>query len=200
MSTRKTHLLGQNIRAAAGPSSIESNLRKNLHEFDPQQDEFFDIKQLTYIHKEKQVVLSTTSKDTIICSDINEFTNRVIEERKINQNNLLVEIGMDGVGGFMKICLSLFDVEEDARQVGKKFKDSGVEKLFILAIAPSVQENYENVKLMWISAGLHSFSKKFSLANDLQLANIFLGIMGHGSLHSCCWCDIEKSCLKNLGN
>ena len=38
----------------------------------------------------------------------------MIEGRNINEENMLFRIGMDGEGGFMKICLSLFDVEQKA--------------------------------------------------------------------------------------
>ena len=66
---------------------------------------------------------------------------------------------MDGGGGFLKVCLNVFDLkkdhpsEEDESQTPKKkkrldeiFKDSGVKKTMIIALVPEVQENYSNIK------------------------------------------------------
>ena len=65
---------------------------------------------------------------------------------------------MDGGGGFLKVCLDVFDLkkdhpsEEDESQTPKKkkqldeiFKESGVKKM-IIALVPEVQENYCNIK------------------------------------------------------
>ena len=40
----------------------------------------------------------------------------------------------------------------------KKFKDSGVKKVFIIGIAPGVEENYVNIKKLWLNIGLHKLN------------------------------------------
>ena len=42
----------------------------------------------------------------VLCTDLNGFIDYIIEERELNQENILIRIGMDGGGGFMKVCLS----------------------------------------------------------------------------------------------
>ena len=56
-----------------------------------------------------------------------------------------MRVGIDGGGGFLKICLSLFDLSllasNTEKGFAKKFKDSGVKKVIILGITPDVPEN-----------------------------------------------------------
>ena len=63
---------------------------------------------------------------------------------------ILIRIGLDGGGGFLKICLSLFDLyaseSKSTKTLSKKFKDSGVKKVFIIGVAPNTPENYYNMK------------------------------------------------------
>ena len=122
---------------------------------------------------------------------------------------MLVRIGLDGGGGFMKICLSVFDMNcaqnrEYRKRLGEKFKDSGVKKVMIIAIVPDIQENYVNVKRLWLEYGIDKLKRNFTIATDLKLCNILLGLMSHTSTHPCCWCNIikgnldKKRCIKNL--
>lgn len=83
------------------------------------------------------------------------------------------------------------------------FKDTGVKKLFILAIASDVEENYSNMLLMLNKLNLTSpdnlhYPVRFS--NDLKMNNILVGIMNHSSAHPCCWCDVLKGDLIECGN
>ena len=50
--------------------------------------------------------------------------------------DMLIKIRMDGVGGFMKMCMSIFELNSNnqgetsgyGKRLGEKFKDSGVKK------------------------------------------------------------------------
>ena len=68
-----------------------------------------------------------------------------------------------------------------------EFKDSGVKKLMILAIAFDVKENYANIKLVFDTLQLNDL--KFTLAADLKLLNIIVGIQSHSSMFPCTWCE-----------
>ena len=46
---------------------------------------------------------------------------------------------------------------------------------------------------------LTSLTRKFTIATDLKLCNILLGLMSHSSTHPCCWCDMTKDNLSNRG-
>ena len=130
----------------------------------------------------------------------------IIRERNMEEGDLLLRFGMDGGGGFMKVCLNVFNLkgQSDESENSKKrldvvFKNSGVKKTIIIALVPNVQENYFNVKRLWLEAGLEKLSRRFTIATDLKLCNILLGLMTHSSCHPCCWCDITKDCLDQRG-
>lgn len=77
------------------------------------------------------------------------------------------------------------------------FKDTGVKKLFILGIAKSAQENYDNVSEIWKILNINNFS--CTIATDVKLANILLGIMSHSPSYPCTWCFSENNNLENVG-
>ena len=111
---------------------------------------------------------------------------------------MLVWIDMDGGGGFMKVCLSIFNLiepEEKCRTLAKTFKNSGVRKVFILTVVPDIQENYWNVKKIWMETGIHKLKTPFTIATDLKLCNILLGLMSHSAIHPYSWCDVDKQHL-----
>jgi hypothetical protein len=79
------------------------------------------------------------------------------------------------------------------------FKNSGVKKVFVIAIAANVQENYENLRALWASLGLGELNRHFTIACDLKVANLLLGLMPHSSRHPCCWCTADKHSLHAVG-
>ena len=56
------------------------------------------------------------------------------------------------------------------------------------------------MKRLWLEMELHKLEFKFTIATDLKLCNILLGLMNHSSLHPCCWCDIDMYNLDKKGN
>ena len=46
---------------------------------------------------------------------------------------------------------------------------------------------------------MHSIERPFTIAKDLKLCNILLGLMNHSSNHPCCWCNITKNNLAKKG-
>ena len=92
----------------------------------------------------------------------------------------------------------MFDSEEKkgdawgAKWLGKKFLDSGVKKAMIIGIVTNAQEIYMNIKRFWLKVGLDKLSRDFTIATDLKLANILLGLVSHSSTNPCCWCDVTR--------
>lgn len=72
-----------------------------------------------------------------------------------------------------------------------------MKKLLIIGIVPCVQENYENAAYLWSHLNINAFEG--TIATDLKLANILVGVMSHSSLHPCCWCYAKKGNLKQCG-
>ena len=139
-----------------------------------------------------------------MCNNVPDFIDVILRERLLeDKDSVLIRIGIDGGGGFLKICLSIFDINDSFSNVqsgvSNKFKESGVKKIFLIASVPNLPENYVNVKKLWINLCLLNLDKRFTVATDLKLCNILLGMMSHGSMHPCCWCDIKKGNLNKNG-
>lgn len=79
----------------------------------------------------------------------------------------------------------------------KKFRDTGVKKLFLLGLVPSAQEHYENVSKLWLLLKINQLN--CTVATDLKLANILTGIMTHSSNHPCTYCNAVKGNLDQMG-
>jgi hypothetical protein len=134
-----------------------------------------------------------------VCTDIDALLERVFLIRQQGPG-VIVKISVDCGGGFLKFSLSSFYLHEshNSRTVSK-FISSGAHRAIIIGIAPDTQENYENVKIMWHSCGLEQLHFPITIACDLKLANIILGLMSHSSAHPCSWCTAEKHRLQDLG-
>ena len=85
----------------------------------------------------------------IVCNDVNKLIELVKTSRQVN-DQVHLKFGIDGGGGFLKICLSIQllnenGIENNSRKrqtydegvTAKKMKDSGVKKLFFIGLANS---------------------------------------------------------------
>ena len=50
-----------------------------------------------------------------------------------------------------------------------------------------------------IILNVYKFSRSFTIATDLKLCYILLGLMLHSATHPCCWCDVIKDKLHLKG-
>ena len=116
---------------------------------------------------------------------------------------MMQRIGLDGGGDFIKIYLSLYDLyateSVSKKRFVRKFKNSGVKKVFVLGIAPKTPENYYTLKKLWLSIGLNSLDCPYTIATDFKLCNILLGLMSHSSIHPCYWYSVDKYHLNKKG-
>ena len=55
------------------------------------------------------------------------------------------------------------------------------------------------MKKLWIRAGIHNIKYRFTIATDMKLINILLGMQSHSCTHLCCWCDTDKNNLDKKG-
>lgn len=178
--------------------AIEPNLKEHIRADLRCLDQFFDVQVSNFKHKKKTVV-TNVEESVVYCKELRGFIDYVKQKRLVNRVHL--KLGIDGGGGSLKICLSIQSLEDNnaepkhSRQkyedgaAAKRFLDTGVKRLFIIALA-CVQENYENVSWLWSLIGLKNFEG--SIATDLKLANILAGLMCHSSTYPCTYC-VAKS-------
>ena len=126
----------------------------------------------------------------------------IIRERALNPYNTIARVSIDGGGGSLKICVNIFDADElkvNSNNIKNRSKHrgsdeyigSGVQRIQFIAIAEDVPETYQNIKQILDIIQLDSLG--FHIAWDLKLANMIMGLSGHGGIHACLYCESEKS-------
>lgn len=203
--------VGKILRSATkNRKIIEPGCRIGLEKINKSLKELFDVDVLAFTNSNNTI----PEKQTVVfCNDINKLVITVKDKRGFDiSNSIRLQIGIDGGGGFLKFCLTItettdFFEEESTGPIREKykngvaakiFKNTGVKKIIIIAIAPNVQENHFNISLIWNLLELNKLiSATFSL--DLKLANIVTGLMAHSSSFPCTWCEVNKNDLQSEG-
>ena len=146
LSNRKVLKVSKTMREATGRKAIEPHLKPMLHEKNHMFDEYFDVKYIDFVKIEKNTVVDQCGRWTVLCNNVNALIDKIVELRGYDDDDdeILIRIGIDGGGGFFKVCLSIFTLQQ--QRSAAAFKDSGVKRIFLLAIAPSTQENYQNLQ------------------------------------------------------
>ena len=190
LNNLQTYKLAEDMRLASiSRKIIVIHLNKKLYEINHVFDSYFEELPLQFVAKLRGKLIEQSEQCTVVCNNILLFIDSVIEVRKLDVTNTLMRIGMDGGGGVLKICLSIFDLNQpcfSTTTLSKEFLDSVVKKVFIIGIVPEVQENYKNLKTLWLNAHINLLDRAFTIATDLKLCNILLGLMSLSSMHPCC--------------
>ena len=141
-------------------------------------------------------------RNLVFVKDSSDFVMNIISERALNPYNTIERVSIDGGGGSLKICVNIFDADElkvnsnniknrSKRRGSDEFIGSGVQRIHFIAIAEDVPETYQNIKQILDIIQLDSLG--FHIAWDLKLANMIMGLSGHGGIHACLYCESEKS-------
>ena len=148
--------------------------------------------------KEKQNIKTDAAGKAVICKNLQGFIDFVTKKR--NSSEVHVKFGIDGGGGFLKFCMSLqltnvstvVDTQEfkKKKNYNKTFSEGGVKKLFIICIAPDIQENYTNISLIWrkLNMNIH-LEDGGTIAADLKIINMICGLMTSACSHPCPYCE-----------
>jgi hypothetical protein len=156
LSSKVIRGISSAIRVAAKDRKIfEPNLTQKLITLNHTLDLYFDVRKCDFVNV-KDNMKNNVIETVVLCSNLRGLIEYVKENRQLEQVHL--KFGIDGGGGFLKICLSvqstdksIYESDIPLRQsynqgvAAKKFKDSGVKKLFLLGLAPCTQENYNYV-------------------------------------------------------
>lgn len=204
-NTQTLKLAGHLRSATSSRAAIQPNFKRDLQQKNHVLDFLFSSENQEFLGKGSEVVI----KPFVHCNDINLLVHTVQQLRGKVYNNM--KIGIDTGGGSLKVCLTLnsdTDVDEEPHQVTKRQShayaegvaartrsDNSVKRLFIIGLIPDIPENYRNVLLVWTLLKLDQVSHPFTIAVDLKLANIIVGLMAHGSCHPCTWCEVSKDNL-----
>lgn len=186
---------------------IETDLKCKLRAMSHRLDQYFDVGKAEF-KTTKGKISTIEEKQFVFCKNVIELCHHVERERGAVGN---YKLGIDGGGNFLKICISIQndDTTNKVREkrvlrrsyskdsIDIKFLDSGVKKLLIIGLVESTQENFDNVSLLWFLLKLNEI--KCTVATDLKLANIIIGIMTHASKYPCTWCSTSSDELYKIG-
>lgn len=185
------------FRSWKGRKTFESNLKGKLQADDRILKEYFGS---------KEMLLDSECKVIAYCTDVKKLIADLLDRREVS-NQHIVKIGIDGGGGFLKVCLSILEANQNQTSQNEKkfsyadglskenYKDGGVQKLIILAIVEDVKESHENIKMMIDLLEINSYT--YFCAFDMKLANLYFGIEGAMSTHPCPWCTSDKKMLQD---
>lgn len=165
-------ILRKRVAKSANPTRkiIVKGARKKMYEYSTQLDNFFEVAML------KSCKGATSDLPLIYCSNVKALVDYVYEKRGYSGSYSL-KIGMDGGGGFFKICCIIFP-ENDETKSDSHFKSGGVRQLLILALVPNLMETYDNIALIFEYLNLTDIlltTEKYTYSGDLKLLNILSG-------------------------
>jgi hypothetical protein len=199
LSNRGMNMLASTLNKVVPQRVVEKNFREKFESLGKQLSDLFVTSEITDTSKST----SQESKHLLVyCNDMEALRNTVAEVRG-PQSDQLIKVGIDGGGGFVKVSFGIMSLETpdtsppSKKPLFKNFKDSGVKRQLLVAIAENVSENYDNVKQILDKLCLERMS--FVLSCDMKLANIICGLQSHSSAHPCTWCDIESKNLHHSG-
>ena len=193
------------LNADVGKRAFEPNLVATLNE---------RAKRLEHHFVTTRVTIKGEECEVRHVKDLNSFINDVTQLRGVNRSRTLNRLNMDDGQGSLKLNLNVIDLSDErfrsnpkARRRTGEYLDSGVQKIFLIAVSDGLSESHEAVtKLMELTHAREArrIAKandggEFFFAPDLKVANFVAGLMSHSSLHPCCWCNAKKDKLKLVG-
>ena len=198
-------------RAFYGRNSVESGSIEKIRDMDKALEPFFTVKPLDFdsSNKDERTSGLKVNRSLVYCHDISGLLTHICKARNLENIEVHNKIGIDGGGGFLKVCLNVQtfqNIEEGPEKkqstfsytegaFAKEFKNSSVNKLMILAIVENVCENYNNLKMILELLGLDEIDSVNAF--DMKLANAFIGIGTAASTYPCPWCISSKDEFRN---
>ena len=112
LSNRKADRLAQDLRAASGSRTIiEKGTAEKTRELNRQLGDYFESRKCNFRYEDtKTKDMQNFEQHTVVCNDIPGLIDKIIISRNIDAGNSIIRIGLDGGGGFVKICMSVFEM------------------------------------------------------------------------------------------
>lgn len=107
-------------------------------------EDFFDVTKMGVTSAKGKSYL-VEQRPIVLCRSVEGLIEYIKARR--NVDDYFLKIGIDGGQGSIKVVMCIEDKAK--HQSEQRLKDSGVRQAFILALAPGIQENYENISMFW---------------------------------------------------
>lgn len=131
----------------------------------------------------------------VYCNNTEALLHRVMDARQNDIGDTFLRLSIDEGRSFLKVSASLVNMNSEKEQASSLFKSSGVKKTFILAISPTVKENFQSIDILLNILHLDKLSSniKCLFAMDLKCCNLVLGLGAHRSTYPCLFCHWKSS-------
>ena len=91
--------------------AVETGFTEKLVETSHCLDEYFHLVNLVYRRNNKDTKLSENFEHaTVLCRNLPELIDLNLKRQKEHRDSVLIRIGIDGGGGFLKIYMSIFNI------------------------------------------------------------------------------------------
>lgn len=216
LSNAQTSKVCSMMKSFKGRDSIESHIDQKLIERDRKLEKYFEHRKILVDVPvpNKKSEMRKEERNAVVCNDVDAFVKCIIHERNLNCNETSIKLGLDGGKGSLKVTLNLTTKEKDnlnsplkkstrysyAQGIqSRSFQDTGVKKLFILAIVEEVKETYENLKALLDELELEKIEHFSTL--DLKCLNIICGLENPASASfPCPYCDTAKKEFNSIAD
>ena len=107
LSTRQVLTLAEDLRNSSGDKKIiEKNLKDKIRGFNRNLEDLFERRMCNFVNvNEAQKVKDNFQQHFVVCNNNNTLIDKIIEERSLNEENILIRIGLYGGSGFVKMSL-----------------------------------------------------------------------------------------------
>ena len=192
LTTNQTKKCTAFIRKKFGRNAVESST-----DFSLSNKKNVFIENIQTVSFEMDISQDKDMRSLVLCHDVEDLLYKILEFRNIDFYSHMVKIGIDGGQQFLKICMSVLDLEDATYKSSQNaFSDGGVKKILVLGLCENIKESYENLSKMLNPMNLHKM--KFYLSVDLKVASIILGIQSASSAYPCIYCEVSRNEYSNV--
>ena len=174
--------------------SVEQSIFQKLNNLKEQLDEFYSVEEVEFVSNQNEVIV----RDLVYINNPSGLILHTIRERDINPCVGFERVFLDG-GGFPKIVVNVFEEEKEPEN---KFRNSGVQKVLIIAIVEDIPEKYENLRLVLEKFNLEDVN--YYIAFDLKCANVLFSLSSNAGKKACLWfsgeCTLDIGTLRTIGD
>lgn len=125
LSVRKTLSVAKSLRGHG--VQFESGFRDKMSTLNRQLMNFFEISSIKSA-VDNGSTLPVEDTPIIYCTDVPGLIKHIKEKRQIDNDEVLIKLGIDGGGSFFKITLSIVPTSQQNQPSSNQFKDSGVRR------------------------------------------------------------------------
>ena len=137
------------LRKDLGRLGVESNSSKKIKILSHALDNFYSVEKVEFLSKKKvkeNKTIETVIKDLVYVKDPISLVNHVCTARGLEIDNVIIRVGIDSGQESLKVIMNIFNRE--VNYDSKEAKNTGVNKVIILAFAKNVCESHTNLQIL----------------------------------------------------